>query len=82
MSDLKDQLPSSNPLPATLQTLVGYATALFAGWLLRRGIIGENDTALLQGLALALAAAGWGVYKTLKHKREVARAALLPPTVL
>ncbi len=68
--------------PSALPSLVGvavrYAAALLAGWLIRRGVITDNDEALVEGLALALAAvgyAGWRAWKVKAQTVQLARAA-------
>lgn len=69
-------------LPALGGVAVRYAAALLAGWLIRHGIIGDSDAALIEGLLLALATigyAGWRAWHVKQQTVTIARSA--PDTV-
>lgn len=70
----------TNTLPAVLVTLLGYAGAMLAGWLVQKGIITGDDTQKVVGGIMALGATGYGAYKTWHNRTKIVDAALTPPS--
>lgn len=81
MTDTPDQPIVVNPsaLPALGGVIVRYASALLAGWLIRRGVITDSDTALVEGLAIALATAGYALWRAWQQKRKMVALAHAAP---
>jgi hypothetical protein len=62
-----------SPLPAMGGVIVRYASALLAGWLIRRGVITDSDAALVEGLALAIATVFYALWRAYKVKAETVK---------
>jgi hypothetical protein len=68
-----------NALPDIAATAVRYLAALLSGWLIRKGIIADADSALILGLMLALATTAWGLYRTWANKAKLVTVASAAP---
>ena len=69
----------TSKMPAMVVTVLRYLATLLGGWMVRHGYMGADDTQLLGGALLGLAALVWGVYDTFRHKKQIEAAAITPP---
>lgn len=69
-----------NPLPASLATLLRYVLTFVGGLAVSKGVLpADSDVNELVGAVVAVAATAYGIWRTIRNKKELVVAAEAAP---